>query len=410
VQNSRKKPLPKTQVELSQETVTPYLNQGKVPFVDPQRRELQRTVKDDNVKQLQVGLQDIDEAIVYYFENVIRPSVIQNTVQLNVPVIYALPEKWASVQKDGYYRDRNGKIQLPVIVFKRDSIEKNRNLGNKMDANKPIHFGVFEKKYSSKNSYDRFTVLQNREPIKEYYGVIMPDYVDLTYTCIIQTEFVEQMNKIVESINYASDSYWGDPERFRFRAAIDSYSNVIEHTQGEDRAVKTSFQLKLNGYIIPDSINSSVANPNKYYSKSAVIFQTETVGSSEIFNNGGEKVLKRATTRFYDSPQVQPSIILGTGSTGMTTEQITYLGVNGTALADTITSNVATFTGKTILTPPDGFPSITESLFQVYINGVFIPVGNRQTLQNGLDIEVIFSNLGYSLESTDQIIILGKFN
>ena len=94
----------------------------------------------------------------------------------------------------------------------------------------------------------------------------------------------------------------------------------------------------------------------------------------------------------------------------MTTEQITYLGVNGTALADTITSNVATFTGKTILTPPDGFPSITESLFQVYINGVFIPVENRQTLQNGLDIEVIFSNLGYSLESTDQIIILGKFN
>jgi hypothetical protein len=51
----------------------------------------------------------------------------------------------------------------------------------------------------------------------------------LTYTCIIQTYYVEQLNKIIEAINYASDSYWGDPERFKFRARIDKfyYSNRI---------------------------------------------------------------------------------------------------------------------------------------------------------------------------------------
>jgi undecaprenyl pyrophosphate synthase len=33
------------------------------------------------------------------------------------------------------------------------------------------------------------------------------------------------MNKLIEAIGYASDAYWGDPERFKFMAMIDSFSN-----------------------------------------------------------------------------------------------------------------------------------------------------------------------------------------
>ena len=105
-----KKPIPKSQVELSQELITPYTNEGKVPVLSAKRRENQISVKGDDVKQFTVGLQDFDQAIIYYFNNVIRPSVIQNGTKLNVPFIYGSPEKWASVQKDGFYRDNNGKI------------------------------------------------------------------------------------------------------------------------------------------------------------------------------------------------------------------------------------------------------------------------------------------------------------
>ena len=274
-----RKPIPKSQIELSQETITPYLNQGKAPLPDNKQRENQRSVKDDDVKQFTVGLKDFDQAIIYYFNNVIRPSVIQNGTKLNVPFIYGSPEKWAAVQKDGYYRDNNGKIQTPLIMFKRDSLEKNRSLGNKMDANLPSNFGIFEKKYSKKNVYDRFSLVNNRIPVKEYYGVIIPDYVNIVYSCTIFTEYVEQMNHIVESVNFASDSYWGDPERFKFRAAIDSYQTVTEQSQGEDRVVKTTFQIKLAGYIVSDAINTSVMSPNKYYSKASVTFGLETTGS-----------------------------------------------------------------------------------------------------------------------------------
>jgi hypothetical protein len=404
-----RKPIPKSQVELSQETIDPYLNQGKSPVPANKKRENQKTLKGDTVKQFSVGLKDVDEAIFFYFNNIIRPSVIQNSVKVNVPVLYGSPERWAAMQKDGFYRDNNGKIQTPLIMVKRDSIEKNRSLGNKMDANNPIHFGVFQKKYSQKNVYDHFSTINNRVPVKEYYGVIMPDYVNLVYTCVIFTEYVEQMNKIVESVNFASDSYWGDPERFKFRAAIDNYTTTTELVDGGDRTVKTSFQIKIAGYIVSDAINTSVANPNKFFSKAAVSFKMETAGTIEILNARASTPEKAAGRRFFDTALTGVTAET-TGAAGMTAEQITYVGMNTTALVDNITGLVATFNTHIIATPPTGFSQLTEGDFQVYINGVLIPTQNRVTAQSGANITVTFSELGFTLDNTDQIIIVGKFS
>ena len=405
-----RKPIPKSQVELSQETITPYLNQGKAPVPANKRRENQRTRKNDDVKDFSVGLKDIDSAIIYYFQNVIKPSVMQNGIKIPVPFIYGSPERWASVQKDGYYRDKDGKMQAPLIMFKRDSVEKNRSLGNKMDANNPIHYGVFEKKYSRKNTYDAFGILTNRIPVREFYGVIIPDYINLVYSCTVFTEYVEQMNKIVESINYASDSYWGDPERFKFRAAIDNYTTTTELVEGNDRVVKTTFQIKMAGYIVPDTINTSVANPRKFFSKASVVFKIETAGSEEILNAAARSPLSQAPTRFYDTAFTAAQAGGSGGGSGMTAEQIAYVGLQSTALADAVTSTVATF-NKVITTPPAGFPTLTEGDFQVYINGIAVPVENRATTQaTPSTVEVEFDQLGFNLDSTDQVVLVGKFS
>lgn len=402
-----RKPIPKSQVELSQETITPYLNQGKAPVPANKRRENQRTVKNDEVKQLQVGLKDVDAAIIYYFNNIIRPSVIQNGTKVNVPIIFGSPEKWASVQKDGFYRDKNGKIQTPIIMIKRDSVTKDRGLGNKMDANNPIHFGVFEKKYSRKNIYDNFGVLTNRTPVRELYGVIIPDYVNLVYSCTIFTEYTEQMNKIVESINFASDSYWGDPERFKFRASIDDYTTAVELVQNGDRTVKTNFTLKIGGYIVPDSINTSVANPNKFYSKAALSFKVETAGSIEVLNARSRTAEAQAPSRFFDT--AFPGATASTGTAGMTAEQITYVSLSNSALADTVLGTVATFNNRTIATAPAGF-TVGQEDFKVFINGQFISTNLRTVAQSGSNITVTFLGLEYPIDSNDQVVLIGKFN
>ena len=236
------------------------------------------TRKDDNVQDVSIGLQDHDEAIMYYFNNVIKPSVIINGNRTNVPIIYGSPERWKGVQKDGYFRDKEGKLQTPIIMFKRDSVEKRRDLGNKLDANSPQLYYTFQEKYSKRNQYDNFNVLQNIIPQKEFHTVVIPDYVTLQYSCIIWTDYIAQMNKLIEMINYSSDSYWGDKEKFKFNARIDTYSNTTEVAQGENRVVKTNFGLTIQGYLIPDSLNKDLAKkPQKFFSKSRVVFNSELI-------------------------------------------------------------------------------------------------------------------------------------
>lgn len=403
---SIKKPLPSKQLDVStdyryQEAELP---ERVKPLNKSDNRATRRSVKGDkDFPRFDIGLKDIDETIVYYFNNVIQPSVIQNSKKLNVPILYGSPERWAAVQKDGFYRDKNGKIQAPLIMFKRDSIEKNRSLGNKLDANSPNNFQIFEKKYSKESVYDRFSILNNREPVKEYYGVIIPDYVNLVYSCIVFTDYIEQMNKIVESINFASDSYWGDPERFRFRAMIDSYTTATELSQGEDRKVRTEFNINMLGYIIPDSINSQINGMNKTYSLSSVSFKLETVSNLDDMITRSRTPERQASRRFFDQA------FTGAQQSGTTAEQRVYLSTNNTFIADTITTNTATFNNRSFATPPSGY-TVDTTAMEVEVNGIRIATSNRSIAELGSNIVVTFDtdNIGYVMDSGDEITITGK--
>jgi hypothetical protein len=271
-----RKPIPKTQTQLANEQVIPTYQQAGNPnnFIQtPQNnRALNTSFEGDTVKPFSVGIQDIDEAVFYYFQNVIQPSVIQNGQRTSVPIIYGSPEKWKSFQKDGYYRDQKGKIMAPLIMFKRTDITKNRQIANKLDANNPQNFGVFNKRYTQRNAYDNFKVLNNRIPQQEYYAVVMPDYLTVTYTCAVFTYYVEQLNKIVEAMEYASDAYWGNPQRYQFKAMIDSFGFQTELTNNDERVVRSTFDIKINGYIIPEILQKDITALKKFSNKTKIIF------------------------------------------------------------------------------------------------------------------------------------------
>jgi hypothetical protein len=287
--NRLNKPTPKTQREISVEQhISTYVPAGNPNYADPNvsgvNRALQTSFKNDTTKPFSIGIKDIDEAVFYYFENVIQPSVYQNGERLPVPVVYGSQEKWKSFQKDGYYRDQNGKIMAPLIMFKRDSITKNRSIGNKLDANNPHNYSVSQKKYDSRNSYDNFKVLNNRIPEKQYYATVIPDYVTIEYTCIVFTYYVEQLNKIIESIGYASDAYWGDPERFKFKAMIDSFVFQTELVDNDERIVRSTFNIKLNGYIVPEILQKDINSIKKFSDKTKLIFSIEASSLDSLYN------------------------------------------------------------------------------------------------------------------------------
>ena len=295
-------------------SVDPAMPGFPVEDIVPDSRQPQKTPvnrgaitrrDDDKIKDIYIGIQDHDEAIAYYFNNVIKPTVIKNDERIAVPLIYGNPERWKSVQRDGYYRDKEGKIQTPLIMFKRDSVEKRRDLGNKLDGNNPQLHYIFQEQYTKRNQYDNFSVLQNMIPQREFHAVVVPDFVKLNYTCTIWCDYVAQMNKLIEMINFTSDSYWGDKERFKFNAKIDTFSNTTELQQGDNRIVKTDFGLVLQGYLVPDSINKELAKkPQKYFSKSTVVFNGElsvlpsvsTMTREQVRAATGEQNIQQAGT------------------------------------------------------------------------------------------------------------------
>lgn len=274
-------PIPKTQKEILVDQQVPFdVERGNPNKSNDPNRAMQTSFRNDNTKPFSIGLQDIDGAIMYYFQNVIRPFVVQNEERIEVPVIYGSPEKWKSYQKDGYYRDVNGAIMAPLIMFKRDSIEKNRAIANKLDANKPNNYTVTEKQYSQGNVYSNFNVLTNRAPVTTYYASVVPDYLTLTYSCVVFTYYVEQLNKIVEAIEYASDAYWGNPEQFQFQTRIDTFNTVTELQNNAERLVRSTFNIKVYGYIVPEVLQKDLNSIKKFSSKSKIIINLESTISN----------------------------------------------------------------------------------------------------------------------------------
>jgi hypothetical protein len=418
---SVRKPNPKSQQEISNNQVDPYMfpetgesyGNPNIPsdfrqFTPDQQsgvdfnRSYEMSFKGDTVKPFTVGLQDIDESIMYYFQNVIRPFVYQNGVRIEVPVIYGSPEKWKSVQKDGFYKDKNGAIMAPLIMFKRDTIDKNRSLTNKLDANHPHLYTSWAKSYNPKNSYSNFNVLTNRIPVKQFITNVVPDYVNLTYTCAIQTYYVEQMNKIIEAINYASDSYWGDPERFKFKASIDSYSTAIEISDNSNRIIKGTFTIKLFGYIVPDTVQKDVTAVKKYNSKAQVIIGMETVDSiSEV-----KPPIKKLSPIFIDDQQIIVNYI--------DPVVLNYINTNIQKLGTFQNSTTVTFASGW-LSAPSGLPATSLNNFSIFCNGALIEnaaiVSFTVNGSNTLTTLVIDPNeLGYSFDSQDEVVAIGKFN
>ena len=191
--------------QLGDESVDPISGR---PSVNSRNRGNDVSTKGDRVKDISISILDIDTSIIKYIEEKIKPSVMQDGNRIQVPIMYGFPERWQTIQEKGGLREYSGRFIAPVIVLKRDSMVANRNLGTKIDANNPQNLHVFETGYTKKNQYDNFTALTNRDPVKEYRLVVMPEYVTLTYSVVIFTNHLEQNNKIIEAIEFASDSYF----------------------------------------------------------------------------------------------------------------------------------------------------------------------------------------------------------
>ena len=252
--------------------------------------------------------------------------------------------------------------------------------------------------------------ITNRIPSKQYYVSVVPDYITVTYDCVLFTNFVEQNNKLIEAIEFASDSYWGDVNRWHFRTSLDSFGVTNTVNTGEDRIASTSVTLKVNGYLIADSINKELANSDVYYSPAQIVFGLETVdGDLDTLITSQTPTTAMGAASFADSYNMN---VTTQQSVDIDAAVLAYLNTNKTKYATTITSNTATFTG-TFNSAPSPLPATSISNFTFFVNGQLVDSGSVTSfVDNGggtCTLTVNTTNLQYSLESDDQVIAVGKF-
>tara|TARA_B110000444_G_scaffold118926_1_gene111840 strand:- start:622 stop:1425 length:804 start_codon:yes stop_codon:yes gene_type:complete len=226
--------------------------------------------KHDDTKNASVGLYDIDLAFKGFLETNVKPMIEENGKFIPVPVMYASPENWASAQKDGFMRDANGKVQTPLISFKRNSLDINTEYSKLKVLTDEDTSMAFVKKYSNENKYDAFSELTGQVPVQERYIVDRPDYVNIQYDVIVWTDFMEDLNKLVEQIIYFQGGAFGD--RYKFQIKGESYAFETTNGVGEERFVRSNVTLTTKAYIIPKNTGTKV-NTQKSFGASKVIWK-----------------------------------------------------------------------------------------------------------------------------------------
>lgn len=345
-----------------------------------------------------VRLYDVDMAIAEHMIDVVIPTVEVFREKVKVPVLYGNPERWTAVQKQGYLRDKKGQLQIPLVMFKRNSVARDESMPSSMNRNL---FYPTVSKYSKKHRYDRFSQMVNTQRPVEQYNITMPDYVTVTYEVMIWTDFTEHMNEIVEAFQYATDEYWGDKTGFKFRVKIDSFDNTTEVGEGSQRIVRTSFTMAVNAYLLPEKFDNESTHKKSLSPKKVVWgIETDLTGLS-----GGNTTNSQVSRKLYNEYS----------------DVIDFMSVRGSQEATFVDNDTIKLTNVELPKLPPELVGVfnEDDWFRVYINGVYIPPTKYSYTGSYAENEIVFNfstgsistvnDLGYILESTDEFGITGKF-
>lgn len=234
------------------ELLPPNINPGfdrdaQVPPQGENRGEA--TVNTREAAPISVTLKQIDEAVILFLREQIKPTVVDNGKQVIVPVLYGSAERWKQIRKDGAIRDEAQRAQTPLILIKRTGVTRSKHTS---PVNRHLEH-TFQTGWNRHNAYDKFAVLNGQTPSRQLVSVKMPDYVSLAYDVLIWTDYVEQMNEVIEQINYQTDEYWGTRNNFKFHVGVESYKTDTDLGQAGDRYVRTTFQMAVDAYLLPEA-------------------------------------------------------------------------------------------------------------------------------------------------------------
>jgi hypothetical protein len=376
-------------------------------------RAYQTRRDDDVIRSAKRSLYDIDFAIKWYIDNEIQPQIFANQEKIVVPVIFANGEKWDNVRRLGYIRDEKGMLQSPLIMLKRNSAAERDNYRT-LDVNRESGYSqlgnrlVSKAKYNSRNRYeDELFPLPINQPQQSetIYVIDIPKYVTVEYDLMLWCDFTTQMNELIDQILPYGRFLWGN-EGNRFETAIGSATFETVNTIGEDRLVRATLPLTVQATLLSEQ-EARISTLKKMYSIKKVSFDTVIDLDGDIFSTTtvpvallqvSQQIFSGATVQTSGGASINAATMLYL--TNLSDKQATY------SSATTVTINAAAATN------PVTAIAATKNEFNVYINGQYIDkIAYTWIPTVNANQTIVFdtSTLGYAIESSDVIIINGRW-
>ncbi len=117
-------------------------------------------------------LRDIDENIIKMFTQNINLRVIENNQIIEVPVVFAKPERWAQVQKHSAMLDKDRQPILPAMMIRRTSIDVQPDM-----YIHPSHEVIYRRRLASNQN-----AFKTNKPVYEIQTIRPPIFVEISYS------------------------------------------------------------------------------------------------------------------------------------------------------------------------------------------------------------------------------------
>jgi hypothetical protein len=274
-------------------------------------------------------------------------------------------------------------------MIRRTTVAKNESMPM---LNRYVSYRTVSK-WSKKNRYDKFSILNGVTPTYELYDITMPDYVELNYECMAWTSYTEHMNSVIESLTFASDEYWGDKSKFKFYSTVTDYNVVNEVNDNQERINRLEFSLNVKAYLLPEKF-ASESTTKKSTSINRVVVTTET----DLTADGRLESVLTTQSPYYDNKDL-----------------VDYLSINNSDFLDYVSTNIFKIDNVKLIKTPAAFSTVisTEYDIKIYINGVryYETTHYTYTISNLGTFTITFnqSNLGFDVINTDEVTITGKY-
>ena len=261
---------------------------------------------DKPIKFQASSLETIDTGLYEFVDESMNLHTRTNKGIYKVPVLWLGAERTFQVKNDVRYRDKVGKLILPLITVNRDSVDKDPafkgtfqahiyengdfkggaiGVAQTINQDKTKNFQNSQIIKDSQNNDKTGPNDKNNEVVYNNYVTPIPSYIKIMYTVTLRSEYQQQMNDLLEPFI----SKFGQINSFIFEKDGHKYEGFIEqgfsmnnnttNIGGDERMFETKVQIKVLGYLISEGYNRPRPTLARRENRAKIRFRSETVSS-----------------------------------------------------------------------------------------------------------------------------------